>query len=170
MVTVVAPKGAAGHVHIFISDPSGGSAIFQFVEGTLVIHHDAQYRVMANSSIDSQQLNLNKYVEHTSGEIVLPGTALSATIRTVVADHMNLASNCQDTLSPSLIRVKLNELHVKAGSGTRKCSMHSKPDLGGNQTAKLLEPEPFKCLGPHESGRRNPAPNRTSANHRWRRA
>lgn len=200
MVTVVAPNGAAGNVHMSISDPSGDSAIFQYVGGKLKIYHGRQYQVMTNSPVYDEQLALNKYWEEVGGETVLPGTNrsadryaraahyinavtqtddpreavacvfsvmrncavprgikhatapnLSATIWTVVADQKNLVYYYQDTLSPSLLWVKLNDVDFKEGSGVRTLTMHGKPDLGGNQTANFVKAEPFKFLAPeHE--------------------
>ena len=51
VVTVEAPNGAKGTVHVSISDPSGDSAIFEYVKGKLVIHHDMKFQVMTNSPV-----------------------------------------------------------------------------------------------------------------------
>ena len=43
------PNGAKGHGHLSLSDPTGDSALFEYVAGKLVIHHGRKYQVMTNS-------------------------------------------------------------------------------------------------------------------------
>jgi penicillin V acylase-like amidase (Ntn superfamily) len=38
VVPIIAPTGEPGTVHLSISDASGDSAIFEFIDGKLVIH------------------------------------------------------------------------------------------------------------------------------------
>jgi choloylglycine hydrolase len=78
VVPVTAPNGKPGTVHLSISDASGDSAILQYVEGRLVIHHGREYQVMTNSPIFSKQLALNAYWEEIGGTTFLPGTNRSA--------------------------------------------------------------------------------------------
>ena len=78
MVSVAAPNGAKGSVHLSISDASGDSAIFEYINGKLVIHHDKQYQVMTNSPIYDQQLALNEYWKQIGGTVMLPGTNRAA--------------------------------------------------------------------------------------------
>ena len=53
----------ASQLHLAISDPSGDSAIFEYLGGKLVVHHGKQYHVMTNSPRYDQQLALNTYWE-----------------------------------------------------------------------------------------------------------
>lgn len=78
VVPVVAPNGAEGTVHLSISDPSGDSAIFEYVKGKLVIHHGRQYQVMTNSPVFEEQIALNRYWEQIGGTVMLPGTNRAA--------------------------------------------------------------------------------------------
>jgi len=78
MVTVTAPNGAEGTVHLSISDPSGDSAIFEYIQGKLVIHHGREHQVMTNSPIFDEQLALNKYWQQIGGTVMLPGTNRAA--------------------------------------------------------------------------------------------
>jgi penicillin V acylase-like amidase (Ntn superfamily) len=78
VVPVDAPNGAKGNVHLSISDPSGDSAIFEYVQGKLVIHHGKQYQVMTNSPVYDQQLALNEYWKQLGGTVMLPGTNRAA--------------------------------------------------------------------------------------------
>lgn len=74
IVTMVAPTGEAGTVHLAISDASGDSAIFEYIGGKLVIHHGKEYQVMTNSPTFDQQLGLNNYWKEIGGSTFLPGT------------------------------------------------------------------------------------------------
>lgn len=78
MVPVVAPNGAAGTVHLAISDPTGDSAIFEYIDGRLVVHHGRQYQVMTNSPPFEQQLALDAYWKQIGGTVMLPGTNRAA--------------------------------------------------------------------------------------------
>jgi hypothetical protein len=55
------PNGDAAALHLSISDATGDSAIFEYVDGKLVIHHGKQYVVMTNSPIYEKQLAPNEY-------------------------------------------------------------------------------------------------------------
>ena len=65
-------------VHLAVSDSLGDSAIFEYVDGKLVIHHDSSYLVMTNSPTYQQQLALNEYWKEIGGMVVLPGTSRAA--------------------------------------------------------------------------------------------
>lgn len=72
------PDGSAATLHLSISDASGDSAIFEYIGGKLVIHHDKQYKVMTNSPSYDQQLALNEYWKGIGGLKFLPGTNRAA--------------------------------------------------------------------------------------------
>jgi choloylglycine hydrolase len=65
-------------LHLCISDASGDSAIFEYVNGRLVIHHSRAYTVMTNSPVFEQQLALNAYWSQIGGTTMLPGTNRAA--------------------------------------------------------------------------------------------
>lgn len=65
-------------LHLSLSDASGDSAIFEYLDGKLVIHHDRKYQVMTNSPTFEQQLALNAYWKEIGGTVMLPGTNRSA--------------------------------------------------------------------------------------------
>lgn len=73
-VPVMSPDGAEGTVHLSISDASGDSAVFEYVDGALTIHHDRAYNVMTNSPTYEKQLALNDYWREIGGLTMLPGT------------------------------------------------------------------------------------------------
>ncbi|NJN87092.1 MAG: linear amide C-N hydrolase [Leptolyngbyaceae cyanobacterium SL_7_1] len=61
-------------VHLSISDPTGDNAIFEYINGRLVIHHDPSYTVMTNDPIFEEQLAINEYWQTVPGNMFLPGT------------------------------------------------------------------------------------------------
>ena len=61
-------------LHLSISDASGDSAVFEYINGRQVIHHGRQYQVMTNSPTYDQQLAQNAYWSQIGGTVMLPGT------------------------------------------------------------------------------------------------
>ncbi len=72
------PNGAPAALHLAISDATGDSAILEYVNGKLTIHHSKQYTVMTNSPIYEKQLALNEYWKSIGGLVFLPGTNRAA--------------------------------------------------------------------------------------------
>lgn len=64
------PAGA----HVSLADSSGDSAIFEYVDGKLVIHHGRDFTVMTNSPTFEKQLAINTYWNEVGGLKFLPGT------------------------------------------------------------------------------------------------
>lgn len=69
------PDGSPAALHLAVSDPTGDSAIFEYVGGKLVIHHNKDFQVMTNSPVFDQQLALNEYWKKIGGAVFLPGTS-----------------------------------------------------------------------------------------------
>ncbi len=69
------PDGKASGLHLSISDATGDSAIFEYIDGKLIIHHSKDYKVMTNSPTFDKQLALNVYWKEIGGLAMLPGTA-----------------------------------------------------------------------------------------------
>lgn len=65
-------------IHLSISDKTGDNAIFEYIGGKLVIHHDKSYITMTNSPIFEEQLAINSYWKSIPGTIMLPGTNRAA--------------------------------------------------------------------------------------------
>lgn len=61
-------------VHLSLSDATGDNAIFEYIKGKLVIHHDPSYIVMTNDPAYDQQLAIAKYWENIPGKVFLPGS------------------------------------------------------------------------------------------------
>jgi choloylglycine hydrolase len=54
--TVALGNARPANMHLVISDASGDSAVFEYVEGKLVMHHGKQYKVVTNSPTYDKQL------------------------------------------------------------------------------------------------------------------
>lgn len=78
IIAIKTPDGYPGNGHLAISDPSGDSAIFEYVDGKLVIHHDRKYQIMTNSPTFDKQLAIDAYWQGIGGETFLPGTSRAA--------------------------------------------------------------------------------------------
>jgi len=68
------PNGSPSSVHLSLSDPTGDSAIFEYIEGVLVIHHGKQFKVMTNEPNYDAQLAINSYWADIGGLSFLPGS------------------------------------------------------------------------------------------------
>lgn len=68
------PNGAKSTLHLSISDPTGNSAIFEYINGNLVIHHGRDCQVMTNSPSYDKQQTLDDYWDQIGGLVMLPGT------------------------------------------------------------------------------------------------
>lgn len=65
-------------LHMSISDATGDNAIFEYLDGKLVIHHSPTYQVLTNSPTFDKQLALTEYWEQIGGTVMLPGTNRAA--------------------------------------------------------------------------------------------
>lgn len=68
------PNGAKSTLHLSISDTTGNSAIFEYINGNLVIHRGRDCQVMTNSPTYDKQLTLDDYWKQIGGLVMLPGT------------------------------------------------------------------------------------------------
>jgi len=82
------PNGDPAQLHLAISDQTGDSAIFEYIDGKLKIHHGKQYQIMTNSPKYDEQLALNAYWQEIGGQTFLPGTFRAAD-RFVRASYLN---------------------------------------------------------------------------------
>jgi penicillin V acylase-like amidase (Ntn superfamily) len=78
VMPITLPDGEKGVGHLAISDPSGDSAIFEYIGGKLVIHHSPTYKVMTNEPSFNEQLALTSYWSDVGGGAFLPGTGRPA--------------------------------------------------------------------------------------------
>jgi penicillin V acylase-like amidase (Ntn superfamily) len=84
-------------LHLSISDAQGDNAIFEYVEGKLVIHHSREYQVMTNSPIFEKQLALNEYWKEIGGTTMLPGTNRAADRFARASFYINAIPQTSDT-------------------------------------------------------------------------
>jgi choloylglycine hydrolase len=73
-------------VHLSLSDASGDSAILEWIDGELEIHHSRDHRVMTNEPRFEDQLAIRTYWKAVNGREFLPGTN-RASDRFVRASH-----------------------------------------------------------------------------------
>jgi len=78
ILTPVLPNGEASQLHLSLSDPTGDSAIFEYIGGKLIVHHGKEFQVMTNSPTYNQQLALDTYWQTIGGTVFLPGTNRAA--------------------------------------------------------------------------------------------
>src|SRR6056297_2736154 len=97
IVGVVAPNGVAGKIHLSISDPTGDSAIFECIDGKLVIHYGRQYQVMTHSPVYDQQLALNEYWKQIGRTVMLPGTNRAADRFARASFYINATTQSADS-------------------------------------------------------------------------
>ena len=69
-------------LHLAISDTSGDSAIFEYINGKLEVHHGEEYDVLTNDPAFDEQLAINTYwdalyknLNPLQGGVFLPGTS-----------------------------------------------------------------------------------------------
>ena len=65
-------------LHLSLSDKTGDNAIFEYIDGELMIHHGMAYTTMTNSPRFEEQLAINTYWKGIPGTIMLPGTNRAA--------------------------------------------------------------------------------------------
>lgn len=68
------PNGAKSTLHLSISDSTGNSAIFEYINGNLVIHQGRDCQIMTNSPSYDKQQTLDDYWNQIGGLTMLPGT------------------------------------------------------------------------------------------------
>ena len=79
VVSDMMPDGSRlATLHLSVSDATGDSAIFEYIDGKLNIHCGSEYVVMTNSPSYNAQLALNTYWRQIGGLTFLPGTNRAA--------------------------------------------------------------------------------------------
>ncbi|GAB5436180.1 linear amide C-N hydrolase [Falsiruegeria mediterranea] len=68
------PNGKPAGGHLALSDNTGDSAIFEYLDGKLVIHHGSEHTVMTNSPPFDEQIAITTYWDSVGGLAFLPGT------------------------------------------------------------------------------------------------
>jgi penicillin V acylase-like amidase (Ntn superfamily) len=77
-VVPVPVRGLNIGLHVALEDATGDSAIFEPIDGTMVVHHGPEYQIMANApSLEEQMVNLRRY-RPFGGELPPPGDITSS--------------------------------------------------------------------------------------------
>lgn len=84
-------------VHLSVSDKTGDNAIFEYIDGKLVVHHDKSYVTMTNSPVFDQQLAINAYWKTIPGTVMLPGTNSAADRFTRASYYINAIPKTDNT-------------------------------------------------------------------------
>lgn len=66
------PNGAKSTLHLSVSDATGNSAIFEYIQGRLIVHEGKDCQVMTNSPTYDKQMTLNDYWKQIGGMVMLP--------------------------------------------------------------------------------------------------
>jgi len=77
IVPIIVPGDAPPCAHFSLSDATGDSAICEYLDGGLVIHHGREFQVMTNEPTYDKQLALTEYWTSLDGSM-LPGTERAA--------------------------------------------------------------------------------------------
>lgn len=70
--------GSLAPLHLSLSDATGDSAILEWIDGKLQIHHSREFRVMTNDPAYDEQLAIQRYWKGVDGRMFLPGTNRAA--------------------------------------------------------------------------------------------
>lgn len=70
--------GKPGTGHLAFADPTGNSAVVEYLDGKIVVHEGPQYTIMANSPVYSEQLERLRQYQGFGGDQPLPGGTDSA--------------------------------------------------------------------------------------------
>ncbi|MGD1700266.1 linear amide C-N hydrolase [Dapis sp. BLCC M229] len=115
-------------LHMSLSDPSGDSAIIEYIGGNQVIHHGTEYNVLTNDPTFDQQLAINSYWEYlyttnnllgeekaVTSKFFLPGTN-SASDRFVRGSYyLKEMNNLLNQVITGVKRNRRNELAAALG-------------------------------------------------------
>jgi len=72
------PNGVPARLHMAVTDATGDSAVFEYIDGRLTIHHGREYRVLTNSPVYDRMLAIGDYWREIGGMAMLPGTNRAA--------------------------------------------------------------------------------------------
>ena len=106
-------------LHLSLSDASGDSAILEYIDGQLVIHHGRQYQVMTNDPSFDEQLAIQAYWQDVGGTTFLPGTNRSADRFARASFYIHaIAKTANPELADAQVLSVLNNVSVPMGIST----------------------------------------------------
>ena len=90
------PNGVQSRLHLAVSDATGDSAVFEYIDGKLKIWHGREYQVLTNSPAYNLQLGVNDYWKQIGGLAMLPGTNRSSDRFARASFYVNAAQQSGD--------------------------------------------------------------------------
>lgn len=118
MIAPELPNGASASLHLAITDPSGDNAVFEHINGKLVIHHGKDYKVMTNEPTYDKQLALTDYWKRLNGQF-LPGTGEPDDRFVRTSYYLNTAPNTSDVQqAASIVFSIIRNVSVPIGQNT----------------------------------------------------
>jgi choloylglycine hydrolase len=78
IIAPLLPNGRGATCHLSVSDSDGDSAIFEWINGKVVVHHSREYKIMTNSPTFDEQLAIEKYWQGVDPLTFLPGSINAA--------------------------------------------------------------------------------------------
>ncbi|MGJ9405859.1 linear amide C-N hydrolase [Nesterenkonia aurantiaca] len=106
-------------MHLSISDASGDSAICEYLDGTLQIHHDRAHQVMTNSPPFAEQLAVDAYWRGIGGTVMLPGTNRAADRYVRASFYVNAVPQVEDrTIATAAVFGVIRNASVPYGIST----------------------------------------------------
>ncbi len=104
------PGGKKSLLHMAISDATGDSAILEYLNGKLTIHHGRKFQVLTNSPTYDNQLAINNYWQSIGGLAALPGTNRSSDRFARASFYINAVEQSSDpkTAVPTVLSVMRN--------------------------------------------------------------
>ena len=88
--------GSLAPLHLTLSDTSGDSAVLEWIDGELKIHHDRSYQVVTNDPPYDEQLTNQKYWSAVNFTNFLPGTSRSEDRFVRAGSYINAVSQSDD--------------------------------------------------------------------------
>ena len=98
IVAPILPGGFEPSLHLSLTDASGDSAIFEHIDGRLVIHHSRNYQVMTNDPTFAEQLALVDQWKSNGG--TLPGSEDPADRFIRATHYLALVPPADDEVQP----------------------------------------------------------------------
>ncbi|QOR70310.1 linear amide C-N hydrolase [Ruania alkalisoli] len=106
-------------MHLALSDSSGDSAIFEYLDGELTVHHDRSYQVMTNSPPYAQQFAINSYWDEIGGTVMMPGTNRAADRYVRASFYVNAVPQVEDrTIATAAVFGVIRNASVPYGIST----------------------------------------------------
>lgn len=90
------PNGVKSRLHMAISDPTGDSAIIEYLDGHISIYEGKEYQVLTNSPAYNLQLAVNDYWKQVGGLNMLPGTNRSSDRFARASFYINAVAQTSD--------------------------------------------------------------------------